>query len=323
MQGLVSTIIPVYNRAEMLLEAVQSVLKQTYRPIEIIIVDDGSTDETPTYAQKLSDKHNEVSLITINNSGPGVAREAGRLISKGEFIQYLDSDDLLMPDKFHLQVKGLNDHAECVLSYCMTSVEIISENKTSLAWKRTGEKIDTILPSMLAERWWGTSTPLYRSVITDKAGPWKEWVNEEDWEYDCRIGSLGGSLHYVPTTLSLQRHHDESRLSNDGSSNPIKLRSRAKAHQEIINHAIKYGIGCDSLEFCILIKSTFLLSRQCGAVGLVTESNDLFHLAKKHLLLCDQSKTQLALYELGSNLLGWRNMGKLSALLDRFRWIKP
>jgi len=103
--GLVTTIIPVYNRAAMLREAVASVLAQTYRPVEVIVVDDGSTDETAGVADELAG--DEVRVIHQPNGGPGTAREAGRRAARGEFIQHLDSDDLLLPHKFALQVAGL------------------------------------------------------------------------------------------------------------------------------------------------------------------------------------------------------------------------
>src|SRR5437660_1100924 len=106
--NLVSTIIPVYNRSAMLREAVGSVLAQTYRPIEIIIVNDGSTDETPQVCRRLAQANpSVVRVISRQNGGPGVAREAGRQLAMGEFIQYLDSDDLLHPLKFERQVAAL------------------------------------------------------------------------------------------------------------------------------------------------------------------------------------------------------------------------
>ena len=92
--GLVSVIIPVYNRPTMLLDAVDSVVQQTHRPIEIIIVDDGSTDTTLEVAQKLSTDNQFITTISIENSGPSMARQCGLELANGEFIQYLDSDDL-------------------------------------------------------------------------------------------------------------------------------------------------------------------------------------------------------------------------------------
>src|SRR5215475_1428390 len=106
-EGLVSTIIPVFNRFVVLHEAVASVLAQTYRPIEIIVVNDGSTDETGREAEALAEAHSELRVIHRENGGPGEARETGRRAARGEFIQYLDSDDLLLPTKFALQVAGL------------------------------------------------------------------------------------------------------------------------------------------------------------------------------------------------------------------------
>ena len=92
--GLVSTIIPVYNRPILIVEAVNSVLAQTYKNTEVIVVDDGSDDDTPSVLLSLQTEHPQVTVLTQQNQGPGVARELGRQHAKGEFIQFLDSDDL-------------------------------------------------------------------------------------------------------------------------------------------------------------------------------------------------------------------------------------
>src|SRR6185295_1184798 len=120
-ESLVSTIIPVYNRAAMLRDAVESVLAQTYRPIEIIIVDDGSIDDTGPAADALCATYaHEIRVIHKSNGGPGLAREAGRQAAQGEFIQYLDSDDLLLPEKFEKQVASLRKRPECEVAYGKT-----------------------------------------------------------------------------------------------------------------------------------------------------------------------------------------------------------
>ena len=97
MDGLISTIIPVFNRPALLREAVESVLGQTYRAIEILIVDDGSTDSTPAVVRELEKiAPTVVRGIRQENLGPGAAREAGRQMARWEFILYLDCDDLLL-----------------------------------------------------------------------------------------------------------------------------------------------------------------------------------------------------------------------------------
>ena len=108
MENLVSTIIPVYNRSAMLREAVASVLAQSWRPIEIIIVDDGSSDDTVHVAEDMKSQHPEIThVLRQKNAGPGVARQTGLNVARGEFVQFLDSDDLLLPSKFELQISGL------------------------------------------------------------------------------------------------------------------------------------------------------------------------------------------------------------------------
>src|SRR6516162_4689392 len=106
-----------------------------------------------------------------------------------EFIQYLDSDDLLLPKKFEFQVSGLRQCSDCAVSYGKTRFYAYGDRPTDQPWKRTGEQIPTMFPSFLQSRWWDTSTPLYVREVTDLAGPWTELRNEEDWEYDCRIAS--------------------------------------------------------------------------------------------------------------------------------------
>jgi len=203
--GLVSTIIPVFNRPDLIVDAVNSVLSQTYRPIEIIVVDDGSTDETVSVLKSLENKHSELRVMTQRNSGPGVARDLGRQNACGEFIQYLDSDDLLLPEKFTLQVDALNQQPNCDLAYGKTEATFIGEPLKGVALKKTGHKITTMFPLFLRSRWWSTSTPLHRSKVLDKVGSWLPLLNEEDWEYDCRVASLGGRLAYVDEFVSNTR----------------------------------------------------------------------------------------------------------------------
>src|SRR5882672_3604168 len=138
--GLVSTIIPVYNRAAMLCEAVASVLAQTYRPVEIIIIDDGSTDDTPATIAGLAAAHPEIRTHRIANSGPGTAREEGRKLARGEFIQHLDSDDLLPPRRFELLVAALHAHPDAGVAYGMSRYCDRAGNEIAPTWKDPNQK---------------------------------------------------------------------------------------------------------------------------------------------------------------------------------------
>ncbi|MBK7137374.1 MAG: glycosyltransferase family 2 protein [Rhodocyclales bacterium] len=164
--GLVSTIIPVYNRPAQLREAVASVLAQDYRPIEIIIVDDGSTDDTFAVAQELAAEHpGIIRAETQTNVGPGMARERGRQMAQGEFIQYLDSDDVLLPGKFLAQVTALRAHPGADVAYGMTRYRHPDGRIEPGPWKGSGVAREAMFPPFLLERWWDTPNPLYRASV--------------------------------------------------------------------------------------------------------------------------------------------------------------
>lgn len=317
--SVVSTIIPVHNRPAMLLEAVASVLAQSYRPIEIIIVDDGSTDNTARVVDELVAQHpGEILAIHQSNTGPGLAREAGRQLASGDFIQYLDSDDVLLPRKFELQVAGLAAYPECGVSYGKTRFGTHGEPRNEIPWKRTGEIIATMFPSMLESRWWGTSTPLYRRQVTDKAGPWTNLLNEEDWEYDCRIATQDVFLNYVPEFVSEEREHDGHRLSRDGARDKFKLQQRAAAHALILGHAQAASLAEMGSEMQHFARELFLLSRQCGASRLGVESRELFELAREASGDIRGRGLDFGLYSLLASVVGWSYAGKLACFSDKY-----
>ena len=111
----VSVIIPTYNRAELLRLAVESVLAQTYPNIEIIVVDDGSTDDTATVMEQYADR---IIYIAQENQGPNKAIEAGFRVASGEYVNSLDHDDLMMPTKIERQVQVLDSMPEIDLVHC-------------------------------------------------------------------------------------------------------------------------------------------------------------------------------------------------------------
>jgi glycosyltransferase involved in cell wall biosynthesis len=317
--GLVSTMVPVHDRPRLLEEAVASVLAQSYRPIEVVIVDDGSTDGTTSVADRLAaESPGVVRVLHVANGGPGRAREAGRRVARGEFIQYLDSDDLLVVGKFESQVSALRADPEAGVAYGWTAYRAPGQGGEDRPWKRTGERIERMFPAFLKSRWWGTSTPLYRRRVTDAAGPWSDLWNEEDWEYDCRVAALDVRLAYVPRYVSIQRDQGGSRLSHSGSSDLRKLRSRAVAHGLILGHARRAGIGPQTPEMRHFARELFLLSRQCGAAGLADDSRELARLS----LIASGGRGSgfdVWLYSRLADSVGWKRLARLIGGLDRLR----
>ena len=110
---LVSVIIPVYNGERYLGEAIESVLAQTYRPLEVIVVDDGSTDGSRSIAERYCRQSpNEVRAILQENAGQGSAMNRGSRAARGAFHAYLDADDLWLEDKLQRQVEALLTHPD-------------------------------------------------------------------------------------------------------------------------------------------------------------------------------------------------------------------
>ena len=318
--GLVSTIIPVFNRASLLREAVQSVLDQTYRPIEIIIVDDESTDDTPECIRELISANPEtIRSARQKNSGPGAARETGRLMAHGEFIQYLDSDDLLLPQKFEKQVAALQAEPNAGVAYCWTRYRKIGEPPHPEPWKRSGIVVDAMFPTFLDDRWWDTPTPLYRRSVCDAAGPWSDLRLEEDWEYDCRVAALGTRLVQCPEFLVEVRDHGGERLCRGNAIDPIRMKMRARSHELILKHAQRAGIKASNPYMQRFSRKLFLLSRQCGAAGLSHESQKLFELSKAACGLVRARRFDFRLYSIVASVLGWCRVGQLSAAVDEIR----
>jgi hypothetical protein len=318
--GLVSTIIPVHNRPHLLREAVGSVIDQSYRPIEIVIVDDGSTDETASVADALAaNSSGEIQVVHQANAGPGLARETGRRLAKGKYIQYLDSDDLLLPEKFALQVAGLRDNPQCGVAYGYTRYRHADGRVEAHPWKGSGARVDAMFPSFLLSRWWDTPTPLYRSIVCEAAGPWTDLRLEEDWEYDCRVAALGVHLHFCEAYVAEVRDHGQGRLCYGEALDPVRLTQRARAHALILEHATRAGIGSAIPEMQHFARELFLLARQCGAAGLPRESRDLFDLAKIASGEDRASGFDFRFYRLAAGVLGWPLVGRIACATDRLR----
>jgi len=315
--GLVSTIIPVFNRPHMLCEAVDSVLNQSYRSIEIIIVDDGSTDNTLDVAKQLADNNMNTRVISIENSGPGLAREKGREIAKGEFIQYLDSDDLLHPEKFSMQVSGLYQNAHCGVSYCIQQLCDMQHNVLEAAWMRTSERFEKMFPAMLAGRIWGTPVPLYRASLLEKAGPWLNIRNQEDWEYDCRVASYDVTLHYCAETLVTIRRHEHDHLGDISQQQSYKIADKVIAYNEIHRSALRANVDKQTEESQRFNRMVFMLARECAQHALVAQAKSLMRLCSERSLgRLDAS--EFLLYSTLSSLIGWQNMAKVASALRRY-----
>lgn len=314
-RGLVSTIIPVFNRGALLKEAVESVLGQTYQSIEIIIVNDGSTDDTGAVVDNLMRQNpGKIKAIHIPNLGAGMARERGRLIASGEFIQYLDSDDLLLPEKFSVQVAALRRRPDCGIGYGYTRLVDCNKYVLKAPFKWTGMKMETLFPALLVDRWWNTHTPLFRRSVCDVVGPWSNMRMSEDWEYEARIGALGIRLVHCPQYLSDTRQHTGNRVTG-GTSETAHCGDMVRLIETLYSCAIKAGVDRGCSEMRHFSRWAFLESRRAGAAGLVDESKGCYGIAVK--AAGGRLDYQLNLYRALTRLIGWGLAGRLSITANR------
>jgi glycosyltransferase involved in cell wall biosynthesis len=315
--GTVSVIIPVFNRGKSLREAVMSVLLQTYSDIEIIIIDDGSTDDTGCIAKELEKKWpHTIQVFWQNNSGPGMARELGTIKSKGEFIQYLDSDDILISDKFKHQVVALQENSESGITYGISYEKDYSFNPPLLRGpiRSTGEEIKYLFPKLLNERWWTTSCPLYRRTIIEKIGSWKDLINEEDWEFDARAARLYTLLTWVAIGVSIRRINLSSdHLSFGGCSDIHKVSDRVIAKELLFKYARQSNIKSSDQEMRLFSRECFLLSRQCAQLGLEEQSERMFKLSRNASEFVRRNGIDYLLYRTLAYLIGWGRTGRLAS----------
>ncbi len=320
--GLVSTIIPVHNRPRLVREAVQSVLRQEYRPIEVIVCDDESTDDTAAAVEELA-QHNPglVTLLRLSHRGQGPAREAGRLLAAGEFLQYLDSDDRLRPRKFAVQVQALRDHPECGVAYGLAAFWRSGRPPVDEPYKWTGHGLPTLFPWLLVDRWWTTEAPLYRRSLCDAIGPWSDLKMFEDWEYDGRVGALGTRLVHCPEFVSDHcRHEGEPHLTDPADWGSLdRLRDRTRFFGLMLAHAQAAGTTPEAPEMQHFSRWLFAAARECAAAGLEEQARRCLEWARLAAGPARAGGRDFRLWDVMVRLTGAKAAGRLARFYSRLR----
>ncbi len=282
--GLVSVIVPVFNRPTMVQRAVESAVAQTYPHVEVIIIDDGSTDDTPDVLAALCSQQPErVRSLRIENSGAGLAREAGRLAAKGQFIQYLDSDDVLLPNKFAAQVAALNRDPDADICSGPTQVALGAGRMAELLGEQLArERPRTWFPRLLISRQWQTGTPLYRRALTDRSGPWEAQRRYQDWVYEAKVARLNPAVCYISEPTLIFHRAPLERLDNMRQQNPREdLYYFALAQQKVYGYAREAGVSAAGPEFRSFIHHLLATSSRCVDAGLGPEALRLSMLAAR------------------------------------------
>jgi glycosyltransferase involved in cell wall biosynthesis len=184
----VSVIIPTFNRAHMIGKAIKSVLNQTYRDFEVIVVDDGSTDNTKEIIRSFTDKRIKYFKKYKKNRGISVTRNIGIEMARGKYIALLDSDDEWLLEKLDKQIKVLQSESPEV-GVIYSNLCYIDENGKNMNKLRNPKKEGYIYEDLLGRNYVGTSsTLLIRKECFHQVGLFDDLLNsQQDWDMWIRI----------------------------------------------------------------------------------------------------------------------------------------
>ena len=213
---LVSIVIPTYNRAQMIGAAVQSCREQTHPNCEIIIVDDGSTDDTASVLAALArEAVGAVHVIRQSNAGASAARNTGLEAARGAYVQFLDSDDVLHPEKIERQLTAIGRVEACDGVLCFGRLE------TANGSQRIGLDLGTDPMAYVQElcsrtvHVVQTAAPLWRRDFLTDERTWNAGISlGDDLEFHIRCLADMRELAFVADELFVVKYHDGDRLSD-------------------------------------------------------------------------------------------------------------
>lgn len=249
MEPLVSVIIPAYNASKTIVSCIKSVVNQTYKHYEIIVVDDGSKDDTLVLINDYVEQNNITNLIVITqeNSGPSTARNRGIQLSTGDFIAFLDSDDEWLPTKLHNQIKLFTYNPQLKMS---GTTYLIGNHKESLAIKAS-EVIS--FNQLLYKNYFITSTVMCRREVLNQLNFNVNQKYSEDYRLWLEILALGEPA--VLLNIPLTRMYDKPLFGAIGLSAKLWAMERG----ELSNFYYLYQKRIISFSRLIIVSMVSLL----------------------------------------------------------------
>jgi glycosyltransferase involved in cell wall biosynthesis len=234
LKALVSVIVPAYNAAAYIRQTLQSVLAQSYSAIEVIVVDDGSTDATSTIVKDFVRADSRFQLIRQSNAGVGAARNAGIRKARGKYIAPLDADDLWFPEKLEKQVARMEEcGSDTGLVYCWSKCidehgEVVGYSNPQTA---EGRLRHALVLRNISDN---ASVPLFRAAALEKVGGYLTRAEQggaqgcEDWDLHLRVAECF-SVRVVP------EHLVGYRQTNSGMS--VRSEGMAKSFTVFLSRA--------------------------------------------------------------------------------------
>jgi teichuronic acid biosynthesis glycosyltransferase TuaG len=252
--GLVSVVIPVYNGEKYIEKCLISVVNQDYTNLEIVIVNDGSTDKTED--KIFNFKSDLIHYLKLENSGCAAARNKGINLARGKYIAFLDSDDIWSPNKLSYQLSRCSNEAMSFTNSYFLGGEYSSDTTTT---DLTDVYSGSIFDKLIINNFIGTSDVIVKREVIRSVGSFNEDMKAlEDWECWLKIAK-NHDIYYCDKVLSYYRVHSDS-LSRSA-------RKVLKYHIELIDSIYKKGGLAESFNH-LKNKS---LSRSYGVNSVISE----------------------------------------------------
>ncbi len=315
---LVSILIPAYNAQAWIADAVRSALAQTWPRKEIIVVDDGSGDDTLSIARQFEPYG--VRVVSQSNQGASAARNQAFTLCHGDYIQWLDADDLLAPDKIARQMEMLEQcRNKRILASC-------GYGRFKYRYYRA-EFVPTALWCDLSSVEWmvrklgqnvfmQTATWLVSRELTEAAGPWDtRLLGDDDGEYFCRVLLASDGVRFVPEARVYYRAPWPNSLSHVGLSD-----KKIEAHWCSMKLHIRYVRSLEDSKrvhaACVKYLQTCLMYFYPERLDIVREAKQLAQEMGGKL----RPPRLLWKYEWARVLLGWRTAKHLQIMLPQVKW---
>ena len=286
--------IPCYNRATVVAETLQCVLHQSLPPDEIIAVDDGSTDHTIEVLQSLGPR---LRILRQNNAGPGAARNAGLAVASGEFVWFMDSDDLASLNKLEVQVRAL-EQSEADVALCpWVKCRLDGSNAYAETHVLQQKGLPQQMARVLVSRWTVVlQSALFRRSLLTKAGPFDpSYSVAEDQLFFLKCLLTGARAVHTPDCLVLYRTDGANKLTDKGCATERRFVDWARFLLEARRLCLEAGMPDPAGYF------SFRLRLWC---------------AQRDLLGCSSDKAREIVALLG-DVLGDRKMSSACALAQK------
>lgn len=314
---LVSIIIPMLNAEAFIQETIHSAIHQTYKNTEIIVVDNGSTDNSMNLIQHLS---GQIQILTQKVPGASAARNLGIKNASGEFIQFLDADDILHPDKIVNQVNQLKNEPWDTLSFgkWIRFFQIPEEGTYQT------QKIDKNYPEpykLLKEIWNGKGMVQPGAYLASKrlilkAGLWNESLNlNDDGEYFCRVILASSKIQFCETSTVYYR---------SGLINSLSKRKTIPAVTSHLRSLEYYVKSCINLPFFNELRAPLALVFSDFIYQYYQFSPDICEQAKKDVAKLGYNKLPVTggrYFRIMATLIGFENTLQVRNLMTKLKKI--